>query len=455
MRTLRYWVSRYRTGLLLGLAPKRRSDRGESRVRYELREFAVALALSKPRRTAASIAEEVAEEASRRGWKPPSYRQVLGIVNGIDPQLMELAHGGTKAHKQNYDLIVRFEAAAPNERWQVDHKQLKVWLKDEDSGRLKKPWLTAIEDDHSRAIPGYYLHFCHPSAVCVALAFRQAMWTKADPRWPIYGVPDVFYNDNGPDFKSRHIEQVAANLGVRVEFSMPYEPRGRGKIERLFKVLDKRFLPRVPGFLPEGKPDGKQEHLTLAQLDHRLREWILDVYHLQRHGETKQAPLARWEANKLIPRVPDSLEELDLLLLTVADTRKVQREGVRFKNSYYHSLALAAYVGEAVVIRYDPRDLGEVRVYHEGRFLCRAVSPERVGGSFTFKDASKANSRNRKALREELRDKQAKRKKLVAEGCKESPPVSAAESAAEERAFKGKKRSYDALYDGLKGYENE
>lgn len=205
--------------------------------------------------------------------------------------------------------------------------------------------------------------------------------------------------------------------------------------------------------MPEGKPDGKQNHVTLPQLDHRLREWILGVYHLRVHSETKQAPLARWEANGFMPRVPDSLEELDLLLLTVAKTRTVQREGVLFQNNYYHNLALGAYVGETVVVRHDPRDLGELRVYHEGRFLCRAISPELVGGSFTFKEASKANSRNRKALREKLRDKQATKKRLLAEGRVESPSVVAGSTS--ESPVEGGKKDTDALFDGLKGYENE
>ena len=31
------------------------------------------------------------------------------------------------------------------------------------------------------------------------------------------------------------------------------------------------------------------------------------------------------------------------------------------------------------MLRYDPRDMAEVRVFHEGRFLCRAVCQELAG----------------------------------------------------------------------------
>ena len=31
-----------------------------------------------------------------------------------------------------------------------------------------------------------------------------------------------------------------------------------------------------------------------------------------------------------------------------------------------------------VTVLYDPHDLTEVHVYHEGRFVCRALSPEHL-----------------------------------------------------------------------------
>ncbi len=36
----------------------------------------------------------------------------------------------------------------------------------------------------------------------------------------------------------------------------------------------------------------------------------------------------------------------------------------------------APYVSTSVTIRYDPRDLSEIRAFHRDRFLCRAINPE-------------------------------------------------------------------------------
>ena len=74
--------------------------------------------------------------------------------------------------------------------------------------------------------------------------------------------------------------------------------------------------------------------------------------------------------------MPETLEELNLLLLTVATPRKVHRDGIHCHGLRYLALTLTAYVGEEVTVRYDPRDLAEIRVFHRNESLCVAVSPE-------------------------------------------------------------------------------
>lgn len=74
-------------------------------------------------------------------------------------------------------------------------------------------------------------------------------------------------------------------------------------------------------------------------------------------------------------RLPDTLEQLDELLLTVQAPRKVQRDGIRFQGLRYISPTLASYVGETVTIRYDPRDISEIRVSHRDNFVCKAINP--------------------------------------------------------------------------------
>ena len=85
--------------------------------------------------------------------------------------------------------------------------------------------------------------------------------------------------------------------------------------------------------------------------------------------------------------------------------RKVQPDGVRFQGMRYIDPTLAAYVGESVVLRYDPRDLAEVRLFHQGKFLCRAICPELAGATVPLRDIKRARDQRRRDLRDTLRDR--------------------------------------------------
>lgn len=69
-----------------------------------------------------------------------------------------------------------------------------------------------------------------------------------------------------------------------------------------------------------------------------------------------------------LPRLPATMDELNLHLLTVAKPR-VHCDGVHFQGLRYVSPLLAAYVREPVIVRYDPQDTTEIRVFHKNQFL--------------------------------------------------------------------------------------
>jgi putative transposase len=282
---------------------------------------------------------------------------------------------------------------------------LDIWLLDQ-KGQAAKPWLTVIEDDYSRCIAGYFLSFKHPNAQHTSLALHQAIWRKSEPNWRICGIPEIFYTDNGSDFTSNHMEQVSADLKMRLVFSIPGMPRGRGRVERFFQTVNQLFLHKLPGYAPEREPI-KEPSLTLVNFDALFKEFLLTEYNLRVQKDMDSAPQVRWEADGFLPQMPDSLEQLDLLLLTVAKTRRVHRDGIYFQRLRYMDLALAAYVGEDVVIRYDPRDMAEIRVYHRNAFLCRAVCQELADQTISLQEIIRARNRRRKALRGTIKERSA------------------------------------------------
>ena len=405
LRTLQRWLAGYQAAGLAGLVRRPRSDRGRRGLPEEMVTFIEGLALRRPPMSAASIHRQVLALAGERDWPAPSYATVYGIVAAIDPAMAMLALEGTKRYEEVYELVHRRQAAGPNEIWQADHTELDLWVLT-PSGQPARPWLTVIEDDHSRAAAGYALHLDPPCAINTALALRQAIWRKADPAWVVCGIPGVFYTDHGSDFTSRHMETVAAQLKIRLVFSLPGKPRGRGKIERMFGVVNQMCLSGLPGYAPRGTPDRPgAARLSLPELDTAIGRFLTGDYHHRVHGETHQSPAQRWAAGGFLPAMPDSLEQLDLLLLTVAAPRKIHPDGVHFQGLRYLDPLLAAYVGEAVTIRYDPRDLAEIRIFHDESFLCRAICPELAGQTIALKDLLAARTARRRALRNGLRER--------------------------------------------------
>jgi len=341
-RTLQRWLSRYHAGGLAALARRPRSDRGIRQMPPELQLLIEGLALRRPPPTIATIHRRAVEVARVREWPVPGYAAVDDVVQGIDPAMATLAHEGSKRYKEVFDLVYRREAAKPNEIWQADHTLLDLWVLT-PSGRPDRPWLTLIEDDYSRAVAGYAVNLGAPSALTTALAFRQAIWRKPWPGWHVCGIPGAFHVDHGSDFTSAHLEQVMADLRTRAYFSLPGQPSGRGKVERIFGTINQMCLPWLPGYAPRGTPDrAGQARLTLAELDTAIGTFIREVYHLTPHGETGMPPQQRWEVGAFIPRMPDSLEQLDLLLLTVAKPRKIHPDGIHFQGLRYLDPVLTA-----------------------------------------------------------------------------------------------------------------
>jgi putative transposase len=406
LRSVQRWLARYRSAGLVGLARAQRSDRGQRKLPVELVQVIEGMALRAPRLSIAAIHRRMTALATQHHWTPPSYGSVYGIVRQLSPAMVTLAQDGPAVFRDRYELIYRHRAESPNALWQADHTLLDVLVLDAD-GDAVRPWLTIIMDDYSRVVAGYTLFLDAPTTLQTALALRQAIWSKQQAAWPVCGIPDVLYVDHGSDFTSTHLEQVAADLRFQLVYSSVGRPQGRGKVERLFGTLNTECLAALPGYLRQGQPT-TPPRLSLPELDATIGDYFLGIYNNRPHRETGLAPIKAWLGQGWLPRMPDSLEELDLLLVMVAQSRMVRRDGVHFQGLRYIDPTLAAYVGEPVTVRYDPRDLAEIRVFHHNRFLCRAINPEHAGRTMTLKDIQTARARHRRALRTAIHERIAK-----------------------------------------------
>jgi putative transposase len=402
-RTAQRWVSQYRKLGLVALARKSRGDRGARRVVSPKIKAAIeGLALERPPLPIRSICRQIRQFAEATGERLPRYGTVYDLVREVPGSLLTLAHHGSKAYSEGFDLVHRREAPRANAIWQADHAQLSILLLRED-GQTARPWLTIVIDDYSRAIAGYYLGFDPPSSMRTALALRQGIWRKGHPHWHICGIPEVLYTDNGSDFTSKHLEQVAVDLKIRLVFSTPGKPQGRGRIERFFQTVNTMFLCELDGFIRRKR---HKPTLSLERFEELFQAFLLETYHRRISVKGRLVPSERWEEGGFLPRMPESLEQLDLLLMQEVRARKVRRDGIHFHGLRYLSLTLAAYVGEDVTIRFDPRDMGEIRVFYKDRFLCPAVSAELAGETIPLRDIVRVRNQRRRELSSILHDRQ-------------------------------------------------
>jgi putative transposase len=114
------------------------------------------LALETPPLPISTLHRQAQRLAQDLGEKAPSYKVVYNIVGALPADLLTLAHEGSKAYSDTFDLVYRRQASGPNAIWQADHSPLDILLVGR-GGKREKLWLTIVIDDYSRAVAGYLL----------------------------------------------------------------------------------------------------------------------------------------------------------------------------------------------------------------------------------------------------------------------------------------------------------
>ncbi|MGI0488619.1 transposase [Pantanalinema rosaneae CENA516] len=299
-----------------------------------------------------------------------------------------------------------------NQVWQVDHTRADVLVVDQSGELLGRPWLTIVVDTYSQCIMGIHLGLDAPSSAVVCLALRHAIMPKQyssayelQGNWGTYGLPQYLYTDGGKDFRSQHLEQVATELGIVL--CLRRKPSDGGIVERPFGTFNTQFFSTLPGYVSSNvetrSPAAESEAcLTLMQLEQLLVRYIVDHYNQAidvRMGD--QTRLGRWEAGRIAQLPLLGERELDLCLMR-RDQRRVYRSGyLQFASLTYQGEHLAAYAGETVILRYNPRDITTVYVYqlqnNQEVFLTRAHAMGWETELLSYREAQALSERRRAA----------------------------------------------------------
>ncbi len=387
---------------LAGLARKPRADRGRPRVADDKIVARIKTEFLQPHRPAAAhIYKAVAKDFEMSGLRAPSYSFVLRRIKELDPDLVAHARVGAKQFDDKFALVtLRRKPAAPRLWCDTDHHILDHIVVFAD-GSIGRPWLTAIQDICTNEILGYVLSHekksTYPGANAIGLCIRNAVLKKSDSGWPSRGLFENFYSDLGKDFRSSYVRAVCHDLGIRTVFARGYHGKSK-PIERWFGVLENgiKHLPGYVGRNPETNPlhqdigpsrdweSMRGAIMPIERFADALHRWIVNVYH---HTDSRAlkglSPLAELERhvkNGWAPREVASERVLDLLLMQ-RRAKKVQRFGIEMFGSkgaqrFFMAPELAAIVGQDVEVFYDPANIGELVIYKDDRFLCKAHNRE-------------------------------------------------------------------------------
>lgn len=322
------WIKQYKDsgGKLESLYPKDRNDQKKSRaIDEQTAENLIALRRSMPQATVPALIKIMDK---RKLTSPGTRLKPATVYRFLHSQDLMKPFAGHPDRR-------KFEAELPNDLWQSDvlHGPLIT-----AEPRQKKSYLIVFLDDHSRLVP--YARFYLSEKLDDFLdAFENALLKR--------GLPRKLYVDNGAAYRSKHLEHTTASLGIALIHAKPYQPQGKGKIERFNRRVRQQFLPTLPSTV------------SLDDLNERFDVWLRHEYHATRHSAIGQTPIARFTSRmECIRPAPDNLSDhfRAVARRRVAKDRTITLNGRLFE-------APVALIGQRVDLLYHANRPRKVEVF--------------------------------------------------------------------------------------------
>jgi transposase InsO family protein len=238
----------------------------------------------------------------------------------------------------------KYEAQFANQIWQSD-MLFGPWVERPGGGK-RQVFLQATLDDASRLIP--HAQFYPDQGLDSFLdCLRQAIAAR--------GVPVRLYMDNAKIYRSPQLARIAASIGILIVHTPPYQPEGRGKIERVFRSVREQFLADLD----------PKTLLTLGQLNERLWQWIDTVYHRTEHSALQTTPLLRWQRDiEQVRQLPPATDLRRLFFHRVH--RLVRRDSTFLLHGCFFE-APPPLAGKRIEVRFDPLERNQLEIYCEGQ----------------------------------------------------------------------------------------
>ncbi len=344
-KTIEHWYYLWKQGGIEALIPKTRSDRGCSKLPAKICDAVLQAKRDNPKRSLNTLVRllEMQGLIAKGELSRSSVHRLLQ------------RHGLSKPSEGVGDPVERrrFVAEYAGDLWQGDVMHgPKVSI----NGRLRKVFLVSLMDDASRLITHSAFRLGE-TALDIEGVLKQAVLKR--------GLPKKLLIDNGAAYRSQSLQGICARLEIRLVYCQPYQPEGKGKLEKWHRTVRDQFLSELEWSAIR----------DLDDLNARLWAWLDQIYHLNPHSSLDGlSPLQRYRKDLLRIRPLGAFAaNLDELFYH-RHARKVRKDGtVTFQAKVYE--VPFEWVGRSVVLVVDPHANRALGVESEDGQTLAAVTP--------------------------------------------------------------------------------
>jgi len=322
-KTMKEWLLHYRRNGFDALKPKKRMDKGNSR-------------------RLSPDDQDLVLEIRKKSLHMP--------VSVFYEQLIE--HGEIRKNEISYSTIIRLlkkhnlvgkQIVATPERKRFAHEKVNVlWQADLShgpyvpvNGKKTKTFLIAYIDDCSRLVP-YAQFFSSEKFDGLREVTKEALIRR--------GKPTIIYADNGKIYRSETLQYACAQLGITLAHTQPYDPRAKGKIERLFKTIQTRFYPLLLA----------EPAQSLEELNERFWRWLEENYHRRVHASLEgKTPHEVFHSQLKDITFLEDLSILETIFLK-REQRKVKADSTITLNKQLYEVP-SRFIGHSIDVRLDEK----------------------------------------------------------------------------------------------------
>jgi len=352
-KTIERWYYQWHKHGIDGLMPKSRKDKGNSKLPADIQQLLIELKKDNPARSLNTLLRLAQMQGKGKLVRSSVYRLLKH-------------HNLSRRSASDTEVVERraFEALFAGDIWYGD---VMHGPSIQTPQGKQKTYLVSVMDDASRLI--CHSAFCFDeTALSIEYVLKQALLKR--------GLPKRFVIDNGPAYRAETLQSICARLEIRLIYCRPYEPEGKGKLERYHRTFREQFLTEV---------DMKSFN-NLDELNTRLWVWVERIYHQTTHSALKTTPIARFQHDLIKIRPVDiNLDEYFYHRVK----RFIRKDGTLTYNDKLYEVSFE-YVGQHVYLVIDPHE-------QKAKWI-ESLSYERLGPIHPLDKQANINRKRRRPI---------------------------------------------------------